>query len=189
MDWILSRMGEILNLNSNIMCSFDPISPSEHTVLAFLCSLMQQNLSHSQVVKTLAGISFFFKLRQFPACSSYFSIRQALKGYRKACFVADDRRPTSIGFLKKLCSATHLVCFSSYEALFKTAFVVAFFAALRISKLVPKNKKGRSGLSFSNIVPLSSSVNILIKKSKTDQLQKGRWLNLQACADPNICPV
>lgn len=120
-------------LHFNMMYGFDPISQSEHTVLAFLCSLMQQNLSHSQVVKTLAGISFFFKLRKFPACSSYFSIRQALQESKKACFVADDRRPISIRLLKKIL-LIYLVFFSYYEALlFKTAFVVAFFAALRIS--------------------------------------------------------
>lgn len=169
-----------------MICGFNAISPSEHTVLAFLYSLMQQHFSQSQMVQTLAGILFFFKLCQFPAFSSYFSVKQALKGYRKAYFVADDRHPISMDILKKLCSSTHLIYFSSYESLiFKISFVVAFFAALRVSKLVPKNKKGGSGLGFNTIVLLPSSANILIKKSKPDQLRKGHWLNLQA----NICPV
>lgn len=76
-------------------------SPSEKAILAFIQSLMEQQFSYSYVSKTLAGISFF--LHGYPACVSYFSVRQVLKGYRRLHFTPDSRRPISGQLLRHLC--------------------------------------------------------------------------------------
>lgn len=67
--------------------------PSETTILTFLASLMQQQFSSHYVMKTLAGISFCFKLRGLLPCSGYFSVKQALKGYKRRSLIPDSRRP------------------------------------------------------------------------------------------------
>lgn len=164
--------------------------PSEATVLAFLSQLIQQRFSFSYVSKTLAGISFFFRLLGLQPCTSYFSVKQALKGYRRLTFVSDSRRPISLDILHGLCKVTAIVCFSKYEALlFKTAFVLAFFGAFRISELVPANKQGTSGIRFEQVVVDQLGVHIWLQQSKTDQCGKGRWVNLCVQEDGIVCPV
>lgn len=164
-------------------------SPTEQSVLAFLCSLMQQKSSFNHINKSLAGISFFFKMHNLPACNSFFSVRQFLKGYRRLTFTPDTRRPISIELLRDICLATNRVCRSEFEALlFNAAFVLIFFAALRISELVANNKKGNSGLQAGEVCISQEKVQVFISKSKTDPLGRGRWLTLHACGDPIICP-
>lgn len=71
--------------------------------------------------------------------------------------------------------------------LFRAAF--SFFAALRISELVPSNKKGLSGLLFNTIKADYRCIKIFLHRFKTDQLGKGSWINLYVCIDQVICPV
>lgn len=164
--------------------------PTESSILAFLCSLLQDNFSINHISKTMAGVSFFFKLQGLPACNSFFSVRQALKGLRKGGSVQDTRRPITIEVLSRLCLATPWVCTSEYEALlFHAAFVLMFFAALRISEMLPSNKHSFDGLLVSEVLFAVDKVQIFIRKSKTDLVGKGCWLNLLACGDSVICPV
>lgn len=51
-----------------------------------------------------------------------------------------------------LCKATESVCWLAFEAaLFKSAFSLAFFAALRISELVPLIKHKQGGLKMEDL--------------------------------------
>lgn len=112
--------------------------PSESAILSFLISLMDRQFSYSYIAKTLAGVSFFFRLQRLPPCSSFLSVKQALKGYRKRHFAPDGRRPISIELLRRICEATSVICFTGYEALlFQTAFVLAYFGAFRNCFRVP----------------------------------------------------
>ena len=89
----------------------DELAFSEGLVLSFLNKLLASTVSWSQVNKTLAGVSFFGKLNNHPPCSSFFSVKQALKGYRKGAGSKDSRMAITPAILAKLCSATELVCF------------------------------------------------------------------------------
>lgn len=97
---------------SHLRLSGNPQPPfSESLVLSFLDSLMAKSLSWSHINKTLAGVSFFLQLQNYPACSSLFSVRQALKGYKKATFRRDSRMAITPDILSRLCSAVDTVCF------------------------------------------------------------------------------
>lgn len=151
---------------------------------------MQDHLSHSQIAKVLAGISFFFKLHNLPPLNVFFSVKQALKGYKKITYAPDKRRPISINMLRHLCLSTRLVCHNPFEeTLFQTAFCLAFFAALRVSELVPANSVVFSGLRFQDVLISGTGIRMFIRRSKTDQLGKGRWIQLNQCKDPIICPA
>lgn len=164
-------------------------SPTEHTIWAFLCSLMQKNRSFNHINKSLAGISFFLKLHNQPGCKSFFSVRQALKGYRRRTFIPDMRRPISLDLLRNICLITHSVCRSEQEALlFHSAFVLIFFAALCISELVPNNKKAISDLKFGEVVISQEKVQVFISRCQTYLSGRGNRLILHACGDSIICP-
>ena len=164
--------------------------PSEGSLLAFVASLMEQSFSFSHISKTLAGISFFCRLRGFPPCTAYFSVKQALKGYKRAHFVPDDRRSISLDLLGKLCEIASSVCFSGFESLlFRTAFVLAFHGALRISELLPKSKRGGSGILVDHVRVDPTGIQLWLSRSKTDALGKGVGIRLAANNDKSICPV
>lgn len=163
---------------------------SEQLVLSFLNSLLASSVSWSQVNKTLAGVSFFGKLNNHPPCSSFFSVRQALKGYRKVSYYKDNRMALTPAILTKLCSAVDLVCFSRYEAiLFRAVFSLLFFGAFRISEIVASNKKSESNIHLAHVCLEVTRLTIFIPKSKTDQFGKGSWLKLNSLPDSPICPV
>lgn len=99
------------------------------------------------------------------------------------------RRPISLDILRDICLVTPKVCNSEYEAiLLHSAFVLIFFAALRISEMVPANKKGNSGLLFNEVLISPGKVQVFISRSKTDVHGRGNWLSLYACGDSIICP-
>ncbi|XP_075707761.1 uncharacterized protein LOC142742159 isoform X2 [Rhinoderma darwinii] len=159
-------------------------------VLKFVCSLISRRLSFASISKSLAGISFFLKLNSCPAISSLFPVKQLLKGYHRSAPVVERRRPISLDLLLKLFNVLHLVCFSNFEVcLFRTAFVLMFFAALRISELVAESKVSVPGLSFQDVSCKIDHVLLLLKKSKTDQLGKGRLVRINQFSGSVLCPV
>lgn len=112
---------------------------------------------------------FFLK---FKRAQSLFS--QAMKGYKKKKITVERRQPITPDLMKKLCGATERICFNKYEViLFKAAFSLCFCAASRISKLVPANKKGLSGLLFKAVKVDEKHVKIFLQRSKSDQLGLG----------------
>lgn len=163
---------------------------SESIVLLFLQSLIQKKYSWSHICKTLSGISFFLRLYSLPPCHSFFSVRQVLKGYKRKNFKKDSRSPITPDMLSRICMATGYVCSSNYEAaLFSSVFTLTFFAAFRISEVLPCSKTSTSGMLSSNVEFLSDGLRIFLRFSKTDPLGLGAWINLKECTDVNICPV
>ncbi|KAM9324593.1 uncharacterized protein PAF06_000660 [Gastrophryne carolinensis] len=62
------------------------------------------------------------------------------------------------------------VCASSFEVrLFRAAFSLAFFGALRVGELVSSNKRVPGGLGFDDTVTSDEGVVLRIRRSKTDQ--------------------
>lgn len=176
---------KFLNRNSLSIADF-----SEGLALKFLSFLMLENYSWSHINKIICGISFFLKLKNMSSFLSFFSVQQALKGYRKARFRPDNRLPITAELLNELCSCTREVCFSDYEAgMFNTAFSICFFAALRVSELIPANRSDKKGLRMEDVVIGEHSLRIHLSKSKTDQLGKGIWISLAKCPDRVICPM
>lgn len=120
----------------------------------------------------------------------YISIKQAKIGYKKKNSLPDTRRPFSVSLLKEICRVTKIVCFSGFESiLFKTAFVLAFFDAMRISELLPRSKKSVSGLLTHHVLVHRAGLNIFIAHSKTDRSGKGVWITLYSCRAVEICPL
>lgn len=165
-------------------------APSESAILAFLVTLMDRQFSYSYIAKTLAGVSFFFRLRRLPPCSSFFSVKQALKGYRKRHFAPDGRRPISVELLRRICEAMSVICFTGYEALlFQTAFVLAYFGAFRVSELLPGSKRCSRGMLAEHVLVEQGRVYLFLRQSKRDQLGRGEWVTLVAGEDSSLCPV
>lgn len=82
------------------------------------------------------------------------------------------------------------MCFSPFEVqLFKTAFVVAFFGALRVGELVSPSKSVMGGLDVYDVLGHGESVTLLVRKSKTDPFGKGVRVVLGSVPGLALCPV
>lgn len=163
---------------------------SEQIVLLFLNQLMSKEYSWAHINKTLAGVSFFLKLNSLPHCLSFFSVQQALKGYRKVKFNIDKRSPINTETLLAICRSADKVCFSEYETeMFKAVYSIMFFGAFRISEVVSASKKVQSGMKMTNIVVSEHQIKIFLPQSKTDKVGKGQWIQLNSCPIKEICPV
>lgn len=130
------------------------------------------------------------EMRGLPSCSSFFLVKQALKGYRRSTFVPDDRRPIGLSLLRRLCDATLGVCFSGYEALlFKVTFVLFYFGAFRVSDLLPGSKLSSLGLWSEHVLVDHGRVQVFLRRSKTDQLGRGEWVTVSAWSDASVFSV
>lgn len=79
-------------------------------------------------------------------------VRQMLKGLRRLAPVVERRRPISLSLLLHLVQVLPSVCFLVYESLlFRSAFLLSFFGAFRISKLVAASRAKVSGLVYSDV--------------------------------------
>lgn len=155
----------------------------------FLLRLRDNGASAALAQRRLTGISFHFKLRGWSDVTKEFSVRQALKGWRRELVCSDSRRPISFCLLLQLLDATASQCASAYEVLlFKTCFCLAFFAALRVGELVPPSRVRPGGLQGDDVVLANDAIRIRIRRSKTDVLGRGEWIPLQRVGG-TACPV
>ena len=159
-------------------------------VLCYVARLLEEGVSASAVNKTLAGLAFWFKLQGQPDFTKDFWVRQAMKGYRKAVVRRDTRRPVTFGVLGGIVEQLPRVCSSLYEvALFKAAFLLAFFGAFRVGELVSPSKKVQGGNGSQEVVCGEGDLRLFWRRSKTDQTGKGRSVRVFAVGGSELCPV
>lgn len=88
-------------------------------------------------------------------------MRRVLRGYHRGKAVPNRRQPVSFDMLGGLLGSLDRVCTSAHEAaLFRTAFILAFFGALQVGELVCKSKRGGEGLDVGNVVLRDGVVSI-----------------------------
>lgn len=161
---------------------------SSYVALSFLSFLIQSNLSPASIGKILAGVSFFLKFAGLPALTSFFQVTQVLKGLKKSRPSLDNRRPISIPILIDLLQILQDVCSSNFESLlFKAAFSIAFFGALRLGEFTAANRNAFSFLRFSHVQFDVGSVRLFLSRSKSSQV--GQWFSLSSSPNEAICPV
>lgn len=155
----------------------------------YLLFLRESGVSAAVAQRRLSGLSFHFKLRNWPDSTKSFVIRQALKGWKKEYVRTEHRRPVSYSLLVRLLGATDSICSSPFEAtLFRACFCLAFFAALRVGELVPPSRVGGGGLLSDDVILANGALRVRIRRSKTDIFGRGEWVPLHGVSGL-ACPV
>lgn len=145
-------------------------------------------VSVSAIERKLAGLALLLKLQGCGDFTKDFWVRQALKGYRRSHGHKDAQRPVSFANLQAI--FTQLLCITAYEvSLFKAAFSLAFFGAFRIGELVSSSKRVQGGILAQDVVCRENSVQLLLRRSKTDQLGKDAQVQLFSLPGSPVCPV
>ncbi|KAM8939387.1 vitamin D-binding protein [Pelodytes ibericus] len=103
--------------------------------------------------KALCFSSFWFRATGLRDVTKEFLVRQAIKGWRRGQRSMDARKPLSGALLLGLVQVIPAVCRSPFEiSLFRLAFSLAFFGALRIGELVSPATRVAGGLLAADMV-------------------------------------
>lgn len=177
-------------------CSFcsdfqgNRFSDDSAQAIAFVCRLVEEGLSVASIRRVLAGVSFFFRIGGLSPLGSQPLLRQMLQGLQRSAPVVSGRRPISLSLLARLVQVLPSVCFSSFECLlFRSAFLLAFFGAFRLMELVAVNRTSPTGLLFSEACFCEEYLLLWLRRSKTDQRGRGRWIRLNRFLGSPLCPV
>ena len=116
---------------------------NEHSVLAYLFYLHQENCAASTIAATLSALAFELKIQGLPDYTKNFKISQLLVAMRKMGGDSDRRKPITPDILSKLVESLSYLSISHYErVMFKAIFLCSFAFALRL---------GEYTVSFENI--------------------------------------
>lgn len=166
--------------------------PVDH-LLHFCVASKGKGLAISSIRGMLSAVAHASKAKGVAEYTGDFQIRKTLEGWSREVGVrVDHRQPISPEILRGLQACWGEICSSVFEAvLFHAAALVAFFGAFRISELVAQAKSDTSGraLQVQDVELSAVRASIALRRSKTDQQQRGVVVKLGTCAEKELCPV
>ncbi|CAC5419424.1 unnamed protein product [Mytilus coruscus] len=124
-------------------------------LVQFIAYLSLKNLSPATVRLYVGGISFSHKARNLEDTTKNFVVSKMLEGLHRNRPQRDNRAPITLSSLRRITDALHNICTSTYESLlFKSSFILAFFAMLLVSEFTTKNKSDSSteALQLSDVI-------------------------------------
>nr|XP_056703111.1 integrase/recombinase xerD homolog [Euleptes europaea] len=166
---------------------------TETLALRYLAHLKDIGYAARTIGVHMAAISFFSKAHGFNDPCASFRARKAVKGWqREAPSIRDVRRPVTLDMLQRIVRLLPSLCNSRYEAtLFEAAFSLAFFGAFRLSELVAQSRHDLTSraLLLGDICLHNSTLTIVVRRSKTDQVGKGMSVRLHKATTVRPCPI
>ena len=102
--------------------SWDTVN--EHSLLAYLFYLHQENCAASTIAATLSALAFELKIQGLPDYTKNFKISQLLVAMRKMGGDSDRRKPITPDILSKLVESLSYLSISHYERVLKLYFSV-----------------------------------------------------------------
>ena len=120
---------------SMALCDMWPI-PLNH-ITHFIAYLSLNGFSPSTIISYISGLNFFHNLRNYGDITEAFVVQKMLTGMTRSNSKSKDSRlPITYNILKEITSVLPAICSSDYEIrLFTAAFVLAFFAFLRVGEI------------------------------------------------------
>lgn len=161
---------------------FDPVGVSGPLAL-YIAELVEQGKKVPTIDRALSAISLAYRLadkpnpRQDPAVSAVF------KGARRKIGIAPSQMtailPTQLQkMVEGLPQGTHDRLRSTRN---RAALVLGFCGGFRRSELL--------ALDLSDVYEVPEGLKIFIRRSKTDQEGRGRWIGLPYASVHSVCPV
>lgn len=169
-------------------------APCSH-IVSFIAALSLEGKAPSTISSYLAGVAFNHKINGWDDPLKAFVIQKLLEGSRRLNRRTDSRAPLTLAILRELIPVLERVCRNSYEAcLFRSAFLLAFFAFLRVGEFTAKSRSDNchkvialSDISF--VDPGNSRVQLTLRYSKTDQLGRASIIDICSGSEGAVCPV
>jgi integrase len=133
--------------------------------------MKESGLAYSTAKCYLSGLSYVINLHGWENPIETFLVKKLMSGFQRTRDLVDNRQPITLPLLKQIVRIIPSLAYSSYESLlFQSAFLLAFFALLRVSEVV--------AIKTNHIQIFDDKICVLIQNSKTDQLGKGNSVQI-----------
>lgn len=174
-----------------IQYGFKGSLPLQPIIIAlFVTHLNKAKYAASTILTYLAAINFIHKLYNLPQPGQSFLVQKAVLGVQKTKPKFDMRLPITQGLLHKITAALEHCTQSMYQRLmYKSMFLLAFAAFLRIGEITVSNQNTLNVLKLDSVknCPDNRGLKLLFSNFKHS---RGRQvsINIGRTRD-NFCPV
>ncbi|XP_041470930.1 uncharacterized protein LOC121420388 [Lytechinus variegatus] len=170
------------------------VEPDVEQVAQFISFLSWHGYAGSTISTYISGLAFGMQASGWPDTTDCFAIRRLVDGCRRKFAQHDTRCPITFPILKSLIHAIPHVCPNSYnQALFRAAFLVAFFGFLRVGEFTAQSKRGPLSLLENDVCIRGEGprrkLEVTIRRSKSDQTGKGCCIIIPTNTSSPMCPV
>jgi site-specific recombinase XerD len=155
-----------------------PAKPA--TVGLYLASLAETH-KPSTIVRRLAAIAMLHRDRDFPSPASmrFPAVGDVIRGIRREKGVRpEQKRALSTDELRRMVTALPATPHGLRD---RALLLIGFAGGFRRSEL--------AAIDFANVKDTDDGLEILIRRSKTDQEGEGREIGIAYGSDPKTCPV
>lgn len=161
---------------------FDPLGTSGPLAL-YIAELVEQGKKIPTIDRALSAISLAYRLQDKPNPRQDPAVSAVFKGARRRVGIAPEQMtailPTQLQkMVEALPQTVHERLRSSRN---RAALVLGFCGGFRRSELL--------ALDVRDIVEVPEGLKIFIRRSKTDQEGRGRWIGLPYASVHSVCPV
>ena len=166
------------------------IPVKQHILAIYVTYLFSQDYAASTIASYLSAISYIHKLNNmYDPCAS-FIIQKLLVAARKLKPPQDVRLPITKAILHKISDALRYTVSSSFErVMFKSMFLLAFYAFLRIGEITSgQTISNKNLISFKQIFIEKDKITIKFLSYK-HHMGKPFLLTIYSAHDSNYCPV
>ena len=169
-------------------------SPNVEQVAQFISYLSWKGYAGATISTYISGIAFGMQTLGWPDVTSSFIIRRLVDGCRRKHARRDTRCPVTLPILRSIVNSLAHVCANSYElALYRAAFLVAFFGFLRVGEFTTNSRHGTVSLSEGDVhirgIGHLAQLHVTIQKSKTDQTGRGCRIVIPPNDMSCMCPI
>lgn len=160
-----------------IRLGLQPMPADPLTVCLWVAEMSNQNLRMATVNRSLAALSKFHELRGVTNPVRTEAVRSVVSGLARKIGLAPEKAdPLSYSDITSMISK----CRASMNGYRDAALLaIGWSCALRRSEII--------GLNVDDITERDEGLEVLIKRSKTDQYSKGRRVGIPRAADGKFC--
>lgn len=168
------------------------VQPTPEHIVHYIAYLSINKYAAATMATYISGLSFHMRSQGWADVTQCFVVRRMLEGSKRTKIPRDVRCPITMPILGRMLIALPHVCNSSYDvALFRAAFLLAFFGFLRVGEFTVRARGYTPTLALSDVSVRKGgeTVEMLIRSSKTDQRGVGCYVIVPSNKSASLCPV
>ncbi|XP_063967563.1 uncharacterized protein LOC135157047 [Lytechinus pictus] len=170
------------------------IRPDVEQVAQFIAYLSWNGYAGATISTYISGLAFTMQTLGWPDVTDAFVIRRLVDGCRRKNARRDTRCPITLPILKSILNSLTHVCVNTYDlALFRAAFLIAFFGFLRVGEFTSRSRHEPVPLSEKDVIIQGmgnqAKLRIVIARSKTDQTGRGCSILIPQNVVSYLCPL
>ena len=156
----------------------------------FVAYLNEEKYAAGTIVILVSAINFIHRLYGMPPPGNAFLVQKAVAGVKNDKATIDKRLPITVSILHRITSALEHTAKSVYQKnIYKSMFLLAFAAFLRVGETTVSNKNTENVLQLGDLQKCKNNDGIMLK-FKHFKHTKGRLVSIKVARTGGVfCPV